>query len=57
MRASIRGREQLAETVRVRLSLATKKETEQVVAVVIDSLESTLVNNLHTNGFTLKLNG
>ena len=57
MRASIRGREQLAETVRVRLSLATKKEAEQVVAVVIDSLEFTLLNNLHTDGFTLKLNG
>ena len=34
----------------------TKKQAEQIVDVVIDSLESTLLNNLGTDGFTLKLN-
>jgi nucleoid DNA-binding protein len=57
MRASIRGREELAETVQTALSLATKKEAEYVVNAVIRSLEATLLNNLDTDGFTLKLNG
>ena len=39
------------------LSLPTKKEAEHVVNTVIAGLESTLLNNLGTNGFTLKLNG
>ena len=38
------------------LSLPTKKEAEHVVNVVIQSLETTLLNNLQTDGFTLKLN-
>jgi len=38
------------------LSLPTKKEAEHVVNTVIASLETTLLNNLGTNGFTLKLN-
>lgn len=37
--------------------LTTKKEAEHVVSVVIGCLEATLLNNLGTNGFTLKLNG
>lgn len=37
------------------LALATKKEADEVVNVVIESLEATLLNNLTTNGFTLKL--
>jgi nucleoid DNA-binding protein len=32
------------------------KEAEHVVNAVIHSLETTLLNNLGTNGFTLKLN-
>ena len=57
MRASIRGRDELAETVQTALSLRTKKEAEHVVNAVIMSLETTLLNNLDTDGFTLKLNG
>ena len=57
MRASIRGRDELAETVQTALSLRTKKEAEHVVNAVIMSLEATLLNNLGTDGFTLKLNG
>ena len=35
--------------------LPTKKEAEYIVDAVIGSLEATLLNNLATNGFTLKL--
>jgi nucleoid DNA-binding protein len=56
MRASIRGRVELAVRVQVALSLPTKKEAEHVVNVLIKSLETTLLNNLQTDGFTLKLN-
>src|SRR6266478_1180337 len=55
MRASIKGRDELAETVQTALSLRTKKEAEYVVDAVIMSLETTLLNNLDTDGFTLKL--
>lgn len=37
------------------MALATKKEADYIVNVVLDSLEATLLNNLGTNGFTLKL--
>ena len=37
------------------LVLPTKKEAEHIVDAVIGSLETTLLNNLGTNGFTLKL--
>jgi nucleoid DNA-binding protein len=47
----------LAERVQTALSLATKKEAEHVVNAVIWGLETTLLNNLDTDGFTLKLNG
>jgi nucleoid DNA-binding protein len=57
MRASIRGRDELAVRVQAALSLPTKKEAEHVVNVLIQSLETTLLNNLQMDGFTLKLNG
>ena len=57
MRASIRGRDELAVSVQAALSLPTKKEAEHVVNTVIASLETTLLNHLGTDGFTLKLNG
>jgi nucleoid DNA-binding protein len=57
MRASIRGRDELTARVQTALSLPTKKEAEHVVNTVIASLETTLLNNLGTDGFTLKLNG
>ncbi len=47
----------MAVSVQTALSLGTKKEAERVVHAVIRSLEATLLNNLGTNGFTLKLNG
>jgi nucleoid DNA-binding protein len=57
MRASIRGRDELTARVQTALSLLTKKEAEHVVNTVIASLETTLLNNLGTDGFALKLNG
>jgi nucleoid DNA-binding protein len=56
MRAGQKGRDELAVRVRTALSLPTKKETEHVVNLVVCSLETTLLNNLEANGFTLKLN-
>jgi nucleoid DNA-binding protein len=56
MRASVGGRDELAARVQRALMLPTKKQAEQIVDVVIGSLEETLLNNLGTDGFTLKLN-
>ena len=50
-----RGREELNARVQQTLALPTKKEAEMVVDVVIAALEATLLNNLGTDGFTLKL--
>ena len=47
----------MAVRVQTALSLPTKKEAEHVIDAVIGSLEITLLNNLSTEGFTLKLNG
>jgi len=55
MKASLRGREELAERVQQTLALPTKKEAEMVVDVVVGALEATLLDNLSTDGFTLKL--
>ena len=55
MRASLKGREELVTRVQQALLLPTKKEAEHVVNVVIYGLEATLLNNLGTNGFTMKL--
>lgn len=55
MRSSLRGREELAVRVQQALMLSTKKEAEHIVNVVIGSLEATLLNNLGTDGFSLKL--
>lgn len=55
MRASLKGRCELAERVQAVLSLPTKKDAEHILNAVIRSLEATLLNNLGTNGFTLKL--
>ncbi len=55
MRASVGGRDELATRVQRALMLPSKKQAEQIVHVVIDSLEVTLLSNLGTNGFTLKL--
>jgi nucleoid DNA-binding protein len=55
MRASLRGREELAARVQQTLALPTKKEAEKIVETVIAALEATMLNNLGTDGFTLKL--
>jgi nucleoid DNA-binding protein len=55
MRASLRGRDELVVRVQEALVLATKKETECVINAVVGGLEATLLNNLGTTGFTLKL--
>lgn len=55
MRASVGGRDELAVRVQQALLLPTKKQAQQIVEVVIDSLAATLLNNLGTKGFTLKL--
>lgn len=56
MRASVGGRDELATRVRQVLMLPTKKEAEHIVNVVVSCVEATLLNNLGTDGFTLKLN-
>jgi nucleoid DNA-binding protein len=55
MRASVSGRQELAMRVQQALALATKNEAEIVVDTVVAALEDTLLNNLGTNGFVLKL--
>jgi nucleoid DNA-binding protein len=55
MRASLRGRDELTARVQTALSLPTKKEAGLVVDLVVGALEATLLNNLDTDGFTLKL--
>ena len=55
MRASVSGQQELAMRVQQALALATKKEAQMVVDAVVTGLESTLLNNLESDGFTLKL--
>ena len=55
MRASLKGREKLVARVRQELTLPTKKEAEIIVETVVAALEATLLNNLGSDGFTLKL--
>jgi nucleoid DNA-binding protein len=50
------GREELAARVQQALSLTTKKEAENVIDTVISALEATLLANLVTDKFSLKLN-
>jgi nucleoid DNA-binding protein len=51
----MKGRTELAMRVQAVLSLPTQNDAEHVVNAVIQSLEATLLNNLATNGFALKL--
>jgi hypothetical protein len=48
---------ELCARVQQALSLETKKEAEVAVGAVIYALEQTLLNNLGTEGFSLKLGG
>jgi nucleoid DNA-binding protein len=56
MRASLRVRDELVGRVQQAMELLTKKEAEMIVNTVVSCIEHTLLNNLGTNGFTLKLN-
>jgi nucleoid DNA-binding protein len=56
MQASLGSRDELTVRVQHALSLPTKKEAAHVIDAVIGALETTLLNNLSTDGFTLKLN-
>lgn len=47
----------MAVRVQRALSLPTKKGAAHVIDAVIESLETTLLNHLGTDGFRLKLNG
>ena len=47
----------MAMRVQQALALPTKKEAEMVMDTVVAALEATLLNNLGTDGFTLKLGG
>lgn len=44
------------EKVRLALGLPTKKEAENVLNKVVAAVEQTLLENLETNSFSLKLN-
>jgi nucleoid DNA-binding protein len=55
MRTSLSGRQELASRVQQALALPTKKEAEMVLDTVVTALEATPLNNLGTDGFTLKL--
>ena len=55
MRASVRGREELVVRVQQALALPTKREAGVIVDAVVKAVEATLLNNLATDGFTLKL--
>jgi nucleoid DNA-binding protein len=50
------GRDELTARVQLALNLSTKKEAENFIDVVISALEQTLLNNLGTDKFSLKLN-
>jgi nucleoid DNA-binding protein len=49
-------KDQVIEKIRTQLSLETKKEAEIVLNKVIKAVEDTLLDNLGTDGFSLKLN-
>jgi nucleoid DNA-binding protein len=49
------GREELTKRVQEALKLTTKKDAENTINVVISALEATLLSNLATDKFSLKL--
>lgn len=56
-KTSREGRQELVSLVQAKLMLATKKEAEHLVGIVIECLENTLLNHLDEDGFSMKLNG
>jgi len=53
--SSLIGREILVEKVRQALGLETRREAARVASAVISCVEDTLVENLETDGFSIKL--
>jgi nucleoid DNA-binding protein len=51
-----RGRDEVAARIQQALGLGTKKEAQHIFNAVIDCIEATLLNNLGSDGFTIKLN-
>ena len=52
-----RGRDEVIARLQQTLNLSTKKEAEHIFNAVINCVEATLMNNLSSDGFTIKLNG
>lgn len=58
MRPSLRsGREEVVARLQKALSLSTKKEAAHTFDTVVGCIENTLLHNLGSDGFTIKLNG
>lgn len=57
VKSSREGREELVMRVQSALNLATKREAESLVNVLVSCLEDTLIEHLGEDGFCLKLNG
>ena len=53
---SVSGRDEVLAQIQRMLLLPTKKESDHVFNVVVASVENTLLTNLGTDGFTIKLN-
>ena len=51
-----RGRDEVVARLQQALNLSTQKEAEHIFNEVIDCIEATLLNNLGSDGFTIKLN-
>jgi nucleoid DNA-binding protein len=51
-----RGREQVVVRIQHALNLATKKGAEEIFDIVVACIETTLLDNLSLDGFTIKLN-
>jgi nucleoid DNA-binding protein len=51
------GMEELAQRVQATLNLATKKEAADLANVLVSCLETTLVDHLAEDGYSIKLGG
>jgi nucleoid DNA-binding protein len=54
---SKKARAGLVAKVQSKLGLSTKKEAELIIKTITSSIEETLMDNLETDGFSLKLYG
>jgi len=48
------GRDEVVARIQGALNLSTKKEAEHIFNAVIDCIEGTLLNNVGSDGFTIK---